>query len=472
MTNILQITPDGAKLCDEYGDTSCAALSFSLGQQLNLLFDLRGDAVGENGKLLPYAGSEADESAGFYFAVGSGWGAAAEVLLLRTGEISFARTAAGALLEVDIPDTGTERLIAALAGKANAEFFAEIGALDGNGKALAVWQFKVKINNRIYIGGEAPPSVSGDPDYLTSAEVLAIIAERLENVDMTINAGPGIAVSGNTVSAALTSGIGIAISGGTVRTDLAAGTGIAISGNTISSNLTAGSGISIAGNTISSALEFGDGLVFSGNTLSMQLSGESGIFVTDDGDGGLLIAPSFSCTSGLYFVDGEIGICIGSGLTLKEEFGDPRLVIDFADDSEVVDGSESEKSISPATLKTELDRRLANVAQSVVSAINYTADTIVTNSGTAASVYLGGGTHHRFTNALEFLEIIQANGIAGRQGSVIFTMASTSNYQHIFWCDPAFRVVGTIPTVVCGGSYIATVLDGVLKIEEFTPGVV
>ena len=438
MTNILQITSDGARLCDEYGDSSCSALSFSLGQKLNLAFDLRGDSADTNGKLLPYAGSEADNSAGFYFAIGAKtWETPASPLLLRTGEIVFTRNNTGAFLSIDIPDTGTTNLVNALSGKPDGVFCAEIGVLDGQGKALAVWQFEVTISNRIYLGGEAPGSVSGDPAYLTAAEVLAIISDRLENVDMTITAGTGISVSGNTVSVALNPG----------------------------------SGITISGSTISSNLAFGDGLALSGNTVGLQIYGEAGIFVSDDGSGSYVISPELTPTAGIYFVDGEIGIRCGDGLTIVYcGDDDSRLAVDFADDSEVVDGQESAKCISCATLKTELDRRLAGVVQSAVAAINYDPDVIVTGGGTVAEIFLCGGTHYRFNRALEFLEINFAGGIAGRLGSAIFTMASSSNHAQIFWVDPAFSIAGTLPSIVCGGSYIATVLDGVLKIEAITPG--
>ena len=436
MTNILQITSDGARLCDEYGDRSCSALSFSLGQQLNLIFDLRGDAAGSSGKLTPYAGTEPDESVEFYFAIGTGeWENGASPLLLRTGEIAFSRSSSGAFLEIDIPDTGTAALAAALSGKANNVFCAEIGALDDNGKALAVWQFEVTVNNRIYLGGDAPESVSGDPAYLTAAEVLAVIAGRMAEFEIS------------------------------------AGTGISVSGNTVSADLTAGSGIAISGNTISSALSFGDGFSVSAGTVGLQICGEAGISVSDDGNGAYVVAQALCPTAGIYLVDGEIGVCTGDGLQIVD-YGDDdiRLAVDFADDSEVVDGLETAKCISCATLKTELDRRLASVVQSTVAAINYDPDVIVTGGGTAAEIFLCGGTHYRFSHALAFLEINFAGGIAGRLGSAIFTMAQTSSYSQIFWCDPAFSIAGTLPTIVCGASYIATVLDGVLKIEEVTLG--
>ena len=66
--NILQINGSRAKLCDERGDSNGIQLCFTLGEKLDLQFDLRG-APGSDGILLPYIPEWADECRSFYFAM-------------------------------------------------------------------------------------------------------------------------------------------------------------------------------------------------------------------------------------------------------------------------------------------------------------------------------------------------------------------------------------------------------------------
>ncbi len=172
--NVLQISPSGAKLCDEHGDSAGIALAFSLGQHLTLEFDLRG-AKSEDGILLPLETAELEQCPAFYFALGNVWNAASTPLLLRTSGITVETRNGKSILTVEIPDTGVASLVASLAGKSSAVFTCEIGGLDENALAVFVWQFQVTVCNRIYLGGDLPESVSGDPAYLTAAEVRALI---------------------------------------------------------------------------------------------------------------------------------------------------------------------------------------------------------------------------------------------------------------------------------------------------------
>ncbi len=173
--NILQILPGGAWLCDERGDRSNQSLSFSLGQHLTLDFDLRQEAGGD-GILLPFDLSEISGCVNYYFALSDHWDSATAPLYLRTSGITLAATAAGTFLSVELPDTRSAALVAALAGKANASFTAEISGLDPAGLAVFVWQFKVTVNNRIYLGTGAAPSAGDEAAYLTAAEVRALLA--------------------------------------------------------------------------------------------------------------------------------------------------------------------------------------------------------------------------------------------------------------------------------------------------------
>lgn len=175
--NVLQISSSGAKLCDEHGDSAGIALAFSLGQHLTLEFDLRG-AETADGVLVPLDAAKLTGCTGFYFALSNVWNAASAPLFLRTSGITVETRNGKTILSVELPDTGVPSLISALAGKASAAFTCEIGGLDENALAVFVWQFQVTVCNRIYLGGDLPESISGDPAYLTAAEVRALIHER------------------------------------------------------------------------------------------------------------------------------------------------------------------------------------------------------------------------------------------------------------------------------------------------------
>ncbi len=174
--NILQITSSGAKLCDEHGDSAGVALGFSLGQHLTLEFDLRsGESV--NGTLAVYNASALNACRSFYFALSNVWNAAATPLFLRTSGISVATRNNKTILSVELPDTGVASLVSALSGRSDAVFTCEIGGIGDDARAIFVWQFQVTIHNRIYLGNNVPESISGDPAYLTAAQVRALLGE-------------------------------------------------------------------------------------------------------------------------------------------------------------------------------------------------------------------------------------------------------------------------------------------------------
>ena len=188
--NILQILPGAVWLCDERGDRSNRTLQFSLGQHLTLEFDLRGEA-GSDGVLQPFDLATISDCVGYYFALADDWNAATAPLYLRNSGITFTSTETATHLSVELPNTGSAALVAALSGKASANFTAEIGGLDSDGLAVFVWQFKITVNNRIYLGSGAPESEGSEAAYLTAAEVRAMVSQ------LALDAGTGLIKSDN-----------------------------------------------------------------------------------------------------------------------------------------------------------------------------------------------------------------------------------------------------------------------------------
>lgn len=179
-----------------------------VGQRLRLRFDLRQTRTDdENGYLLPVDFSEI-ECDSYYIAFDGDWDHSTTPRLLKVEGITVVEDADGyVFLEAEIPNTAVAGIMAVLEKKEKFALTGEIGGFRGDDVTAAsfTYQFPVTVRNRIWLGGEAPEYVQGDPEYLTSAQVRAIIAEyfRPEKGD---KGDPGL------------SAYGVAVEGGYIGT--------------------------------------------------------------------------------------------------------------------------------------------------------------------------------------------------------------------------------------------------------------
>ena len=212
ISTCLQIDAAGARITDSYGTET--EVTLPLGAAVRLDFDLRGAPDPGTGVLVPYdAEAVGSGAAACYFVLDRDFDSRTEPLLLRTGGVTISpgSNGSGAIFSVPIPNTGVAPLVSALAGRSSAAFFAEIGALNQEGVSLFAYQFAVTVRNRLFMGGDAPESVSSDPAYCTTAEVRALLAGDVSSTVAAIVNSHGYVTSGGV--SALVSGSGYVTSG-------------------------------------------------------------------------------------------------------------------------------------------------------------------------------------------------------------------------------------------------------------------
>lgn len=174
MKTILQITPSGAKVSDLYGDSAVNTPELILFSRVDLTIDLRSVEQGENGMLVPFALSP-ESVQEWYFALDRDFDSSSSPKLLVTSGISLEVLEDQTLLHISIPNTGSSALVQDMQGKASQNYTCEIGGFDSDARAVVTWQFEIAVKNRIY-PGNTPPDVISDPQYLTAAQVKALIS--------------------------------------------------------------------------------------------------------------------------------------------------------------------------------------------------------------------------------------------------------------------------------------------------------
>ena len=163
---IVQISTAGARLTDSKGRR--AFLALPLGISAVLEFDLRGEPLPFDGTLKPFPAQEYGATE-FYFAIDDNIGNSNSPDLLKTKGITLTTDSDRRnILRVEIPNTATPELSAALGDRDRAEFFAEIGGVNAEGKTVFAWQFKIDILNRVYNGG-GEDNTGMDISFVTAA---------------------------------------------------------------------------------------------------------------------------------------------------------------------------------------------------------------------------------------------------------------------------------------------------------------
>ena len=181
---ILCLDHSGTMLTDEYGSSSGVKLELMLGTAVQLEFDLRRESNNDLAELVSVPLSEV-ECPAYYFALDPEAVNSHDPALLRISGINMFRNSSGrTCLQVQIPNTGVEKLLAAMEGKNSTICQAEIGGVGENGEPCFAWQFPVTVRSRVYMGDhEGSESVVNDPLYYTAPETLALIAAASPQID-------------------------------------------------------------------------------------------------------------------------------------------------------------------------------------------------------------------------------------------------------------------------------------------------
>lgn len=184
--SILQIKSNGAAITDENGSATGVELEIMLGTAVRLEFDLRGDSGPDGGELTVYP-AESINTAAYYFALDTNNRNSNAPALLKYSGIELAKDDAGHnILVVELENSATEKIIAAVAGQESCNFRAEIGGVDTDGMTVFAWQFDISIRSRVFLG-EADEVIANDPAYYTAVQTLAMLNERSDGIRNELN---------------------------------------------------------------------------------------------------------------------------------------------------------------------------------------------------------------------------------------------------------------------------------------------
>ena len=216
ITRILLLDGNNGRWTDDFGKT-VSPPEIAVGVRLNLRLDLRiPERHPDTGKLL--APDPADvTSDSFYFVLDSDYLQSTDPKLiaydlsLSSSEIEDEDkvgepiTTRRVYLDAVLPNTAVEPLLTVLSSAQAITLNGEIGGYSSQNSIADcdfITQFSMVIRNRIYLGNIVPEEVTSDPEYLTAAQVRALIAAatRPESASLTI----GTVTSGNTASAEIT----------------------------------------------------------------------------------------------------------------------------------------------------------------------------------------------------------------------------------------------------------------------------
>ncbi|MBR2364288.1 MAG: hypothetical protein IKA79_03710 [Lentisphaeria bacterium] len=182
--SILRIAGGNSAITDIYGKTAPSP-QIKIGIDYTLELDLRSDETDEvTGQLLPYPFFELSGASAFYICMDADYDQETIPKLLSFTGITLSRTEDGrTLLTAVLPKTARTGLLAAVAKNASVSLGVEIAGYEaGENAANAIFSldFSIQIQNRRYLGGlgaDVPDDVIQDSNYLTRAEVIALIAD-------------------------------------------------------------------------------------------------------------------------------------------------------------------------------------------------------------------------------------------------------------------------------------------------------
>ena len=179
ISQILKITGGSGNWVTQY-DKRTSAPEVVVGVAAKLRFDLRRDEFREDQTLMPYAAGELSSDT-FYLVLDMDYDQTTLPKLLLSGNVELSAGPDGeTYLDAVLPNTASAEIVAVLAKQKTVTIHGEIGGYSAvNGAAMADWAvgFDLTLRNRVWFGGEVPPEVSGDPEYLTAVQVQALIAE-------------------------------------------------------------------------------------------------------------------------------------------------------------------------------------------------------------------------------------------------------------------------------------------------------
>ena len=175
---ILKLDGGVGSWCSEKG-VLVATPSLAIGLAARFNLDLRTKELDSESRLKSVGIDELAGVVSWYIAVDSDFNQATAPVLLNTSpDVTVSATDDGrTILSFIAPNTYVSALIAAAKSSQSVTLTVEMGGYDGSGKLIFLLQFPLVMRNRVWTEGGSAPEVPQDPEYLTSAQVKALIAE-------------------------------------------------------------------------------------------------------------------------------------------------------------------------------------------------------------------------------------------------------------------------------------------------------
>lgn len=174
----LMIDGNKARWVDDWGFNQSLP-EIAIGTRVKLRIDLRTTETDESDGMRLPVNAESFQCDNYYFALDNDYDQETAPKLLKSTGIVLVEENERVYLEFEMPSTaGLPGLLDAVATSESVELKAEIGGYMGDAsvaEAAFAFRFSVLIGNRVWLGGDAPPYVEEDPEYLTAVQVMAII---------------------------------------------------------------------------------------------------------------------------------------------------------------------------------------------------------------------------------------------------------------------------------------------------------
>ena len=156
-----------------------ATPAVAIGLRAQLRLDLRQALFDSESELLPLDGSELADVTTWYVAMDADFNQATSPVVYDSAPaLAIERDGDKTFLRWPLPDTRVTALITAAAERSSLTLQTEIGGYNEEGELIFLAQFPVELRNRIHVeGGSVPEDVVSNPEYLTAAQIRALIEE-------------------------------------------------------------------------------------------------------------------------------------------------------------------------------------------------------------------------------------------------------------------------------------------------------
>ena len=176
---LLQISGSAGRWTNELGKPADNP-EIAIGVRARLQLDLRSTETDDATHVLLPCAIENVRSTSYYLALDSDFTQETPPRMVTLSGIDVFQENDHTFLYADLPNTARTELLEALAAGETVILHAELGGYDperGVNNADFVIQFSLTLRNRVWLGGDVPPEVEENPQYLTADEVVALINE-------------------------------------------------------------------------------------------------------------------------------------------------------------------------------------------------------------------------------------------------------------------------------------------------------